>query len=319
MIFIIKADIIFLSYPLVIVLIPAVFIGNLKVTLVMLQTINRLIPSLAVIIQVSINNILVTQRALVGNIDISALVTVFKANMRQQTLLRLVRQAVFPIITGIDVLATHINLHIASHHFFTGINLEGSSLNLQTAWMLNRRTARRRAALIKNHFIRINLSMWCREIILAILAINFFQLAGLAVKVIMCPIGRRLCLLFNKSAALQQPDITGLHIALHLRGINILTVLRHLNITLSMKITANRIINSMLARQRNRQALLLLFAVMLLTMLHRSVRFSHRNRTNHTITVAITKLLCCCWKAQAKHQGSRYKSLMHKKNSFIFD
>ena len=82
MIFIIKANIIFLSYPLVIVLIPAVFIGNLKVTLVMLQTINRLITSLAVIIQVSINNILVTQRTLVGNIDISALVTVFKANMR---------------------------------------------------------------------------------------------------------------------------------------------------------------------------------------------------------------------------------------------
>ena len=160
--------------------------------------------------------------------------------------------------------------------------------------------------------------MWCGEIILAILALNFFQLAGLAIEVIMCPSSRRLCLLFDKFATLQQPDIAGLHIALHLRGINILTVLRYLNIALGMKIAADRIINSMLTRQSNRQTLLL-FAVMLLTMLHHSVRFSHRNRTNHTIAVAIAKLLCCCRKAQAKHQGSRYKSLMHKKNSFIFD
>ena len=58
--FIIKAYIVLLLYPFVIVLIPAVFVGNIKVTLVMLQAVNRLIASLAVIIQIGINCVLIS-------------------------------------------------------------------------------------------------------------------------------------------------------------------------------------------------------------------------------------------------------------------
>ena len=60
MIFIVKADIVLLLYPFIIILIPAVFIGNFKVTLVMLQAVNRLIADLAVIIQIGINCVLIS-------------------------------------------------------------------------------------------------------------------------------------------------------------------------------------------------------------------------------------------------------------------
>ena len=175
------------------------------------------------------------------------------------------------------MLAAYINLDVAGYHFIMRINFKGLCLDFKTFGMLYCRTTARRTSLIKNHLIRINFGMRRSKEIFAVLTGQFFHFTGFIVKVIMAPGSLCFAGTLYQLATLQQPDIAGFHITLDLRCINILTVLRYLDIALGMKITADSIIFGMFTGQTNRQPLLL-FCIQLFTMRYRCIRFINSYR-----------------------------------------
>ena len=153
--------------------------------------------------------------------------------------------------------------------------------------------------------------------VLTVFTGHFFHFTGLIIKVIMAPGSLCFACAFYQLATLQQPDIAGFHIALDLRCINILTVLRYLDIALSMKITADSIIFGMFTGQTNRQPLLL-FCIQLFAMRYRCIRFINSYRAQHAFAVAVAELFRINRQAHSKCQSCSYKSLMHIKNSFFY-
>ena len=175
------------------------------------------------------------------------------------------------------MLAAYKNLYVTRYHFIMRINFKGLRLDFQTFRMLYCGTTACRTSLIKNHLIGINFGMRRSKEILAVLTGQFFHFTGFIVKVIMAPGSLCFAGTFHQLATLQQPDIAGFHITLDLRCINILTVLRYLDIAFSMKITADSIIFGMFTGQTNRQPLLL-FCIQLFTMRYCGIRFFNRCR-----------------------------------------
>ena len=175
------------------------------------------------------------------------------------------------------MLAAYKNLYVARYHFIMRINFKGLCLDFQALGMLYCGATARRTALVQNHLIRINFGMRRSKEIFAVLTGQFFHFTGFIVKVIMAPGSLCFAGTLYQLATLQQPDIAGFHIALDLRCINILTVLRYLDIALGMKITADSIIFGMFTGQTNRQHLLL-FCIQLFTMRYRCIRFINSYR-----------------------------------------
>ena len=175
------------------------------------------------------------------------------------------------------MLAAYINFDIAGYHFIMRINFKGLCLDFQALGMLYCGATARRTALVQNHLIRINFGMMRSKEIFAVLTGQLFHFTGFIVKVIMAPGSLCFAGTIYQLATLQQPDIAGFHIALDLRCINILTVLRYLDIALGMKITADSIIFGMFTGQTNRQHLLL-FCIQLFTMRYRCIRFINSYR-----------------------------------------